>query len=269
MLMENLIPVPAPTGRAVFRERFTRITAPAGISVWMVDLMSPVPEAELSWLSGDEWTRAKRFAHERDRRRSVAARTALRRVLSDAGQGDPARLIFRYNAWGKPCLDAPNAMAFNVTHSDELALIALGESVEIGIDLEMLRDLPDALDLAKEHFSAGERAILERLEARQRARSFLTGWTRKEAWVKAMGRGLHVDLAGLELGLEPSALVVESSGLRGMGSAELHSLDVPADAVAAVAWMTTRPEASDQAGQSGRVREVSGNRTLPTRSAGT
>jgi 4'-phosphopantetheinyl transferase len=188
------------------------------VHVWSVSLecaRSIVSEA-FDTLSGDERDRARRFHFERDSRRFVRARAALRQILGGYLEMDPADLSFRYGTHGKPALtgNAAGALSFNVSHSDELALIAVARpGVELGVDVEAIRSMPDADDIACRNFAPAEVARLSVLPAQMREAAFFRCWTRKEAYLKALGDGLARPLDSFEVTLradEPVELRVAS-----------------------------------------------------------
>ena len=157
-------------------------------------------------LSDDENERAARFHFERDARRYTAGRATLRIILSQYLGVQPAALAFGYNAYGKPhvCTTQKDiALEFNLSHSGDSALCAVTLGRAVGIDLEQWREL-DYLELAQSVFSAAEVAALQAVADDQRAAAFYNGWTRKEAYIKAHGRGLSMPLADFDVTLAPS-----------------------------------------------------------------
>jgi 4'-phosphopantetheinyl transferase len=176
------------------------------LHVWLVSL--DPPPAALARLAGrlspDERRRAARFRFERDRRRFQAARGALRELLAGYLGQQPERLGFVEGRHGKPELaDIGSGLRFNVSHSGELALCALSLRRELGVDIEQLRELADADALARRFFSTEESAALEALPAAQRLAAFFRCWTRKEAYLKALGAGLLQPLADFDVALFP------------------------------------------------------------------
>jgi 4'-phosphopantetheinyl transferase len=175
-----------------------RLPEPDDVHVWLVPLRCAAGMVErcAGLLSADERARAERFYFERDRRRSVRARAALRAVLGGYLAVDPRDLAFSYGGHGKPALGGRLAgtLTFNVSHSEEIALIAVGAHGDIGVDIEAVRRLDDRDDLAFRMFSAEESSTLAALHEEHRDVAFFTCWTRKEAYVKAVGDGLALPL---------------------------------------------------------------------------
>jgi 4'-phosphopantetheinyl transferase len=168
-----------------------------------------VPVTQLADLNGllslDEQDRAQRFRFDRHRRRFIVARSTLRQILGRYTGKDPRRLVFGLGPYGKPFLtgktNAPD-MEFNVTHSGDLALMAFSLDRRVGIDVEQIRVVADAETIAKRYFSPGEHASLLALDAGKRQRCFLNCWTRKEAFIKAIGEGLTFPLDSFQVSLD-------------------------------------------------------------------
>lgn len=178
--------------------------SPGAVHVWAVRLDRSASQVDdlRDALSGDELDRASRFYFERDRRRFVCARGALRQLLGAYLDVDPACLSFGYGLHGKPSLSRgeAGALSFNVSHSGELALIAVAPGdVELGVDVEEVRAMPDRDDIARQCFAPSEIARLQALPAQAREDAFYRCWTRKEAYLKALGDGLAKPLDSFEV----------------------------------------------------------------------
>jgi 4'-phosphopantetheinyl transferase len=174
------------------------------VQVFSVSLDDLPLAAPLSRLSPDESRRASRFHFERDRRRFAAARGVLRELLGRYLGVDPSALVFSYGPQGKPALASPwKGLRFNVSHSGGLALLAFSTDHEIGVDIEQERPVPEMDSIAERHFSPRESAELRLLEERERRRAFFHCWTRKEAFVKAVGDGLSHALDAFDVTLAP------------------------------------------------------------------
>lgn len=139
-------------------------------------------------LSPDERERAGRFHFERDARRYVVAHGVLRAVLGRELGHPPAAIALVRGPHGKPHL-ADGGPRFNLSHSDEIALIALHATREVGVDVERARPLPDMPQLAALAFAPAERAAWEALPPEARTAAFFRAWTRTEALAKARGGG--------------------------------------------------------------------------------
>ena len=162
--------------------------------------------AEGSILSPDENARASRFHFEEDRIYFTRCRSALRRLLAGYLSVSAAEICFKYLSGGKPQLAVyqnPSALEFNVSHSGGIALIAVGSGQRIGVDIEKIRLDVDAGALAERFFSIRERAGLRALPDHLRVAGFFACWTRKEAFLKAIGDGLSFPLADFSVSTNP------------------------------------------------------------------
>jgi 4'-phosphopantetheinyl transferase len=179
----------------------THIPRPGPALVWRVDL--DAPPADTGCLSRAERERAGRFVFARDRERFAAAHVALRQLLSSHTGIAASELEFVHGAAGKPSLVRPAGVQFNLSHSKSVALIAIGTAdAEIGVDVEVLRSMPDAEAMAASYFTDAEQRALAALPPARRERAFLVCWTRKEACLKAIGLGLGVDTRTFEAGVD-------------------------------------------------------------------
>ncbi len=174
--------------------------APLAVHVWEIDLgQESTPEAAvLPLLSVQELERLERRRTPEARLRFLNTRAALRNILGGYLNAPAASLRFTYGVHGKPHL-AGSGLEFNLTHSGNRALLAVGRGLELGIDLEQMR--PRAvLPLARRFFHADEVAWLETQPAAEQPHAFHRLWCMKEAWVKAMGEGvLHTPLRKLKV----------------------------------------------------------------------
>lgn len=194
------------------------------VTVWQIALPQPprVVEQAAQLLSADETARAARFYFDRDRHHYIVARAALRQLLGQRLGLAPEAVSFQYGPAGKPALapaQATPSLSFNLSHSHELALVALADGAELGVDVEYWRDLPDLLDLARRFFSPREAARLLALPAAEQRSAFFRCWTRKEAYLKARGDGLAGGLSSFDVAFET-----------GQPPALLRTLDNPSEA---------------------------------------
>lgn len=178
------------------------------VHVWRTRLDRPVQQARSSLprLAEDERARAMRFQFDEHRRDFIVARTFLRSVLGRYLHEDGAQIKFEYSSYGKPSI-APSRLStplfFNLTHSHQLALLAVTEQAEIGIDVEFIRAVDDGI--AERYFSAREVAALRALPDHLQNQAFFNCWTRKEAYIKARGEGLSLPLDRFDVSLAPGA----------------------------------------------------------------
>jgi 4'-phosphopantetheinyl transferase len=199
--------VTAPARRR--RATAPRVRLPGGeVHVWRVPLALEAGklDAMARLLSADEHERAARFRFPRDRDRFVAARGALRGLLGRYTGARPEQLRFRYDRYGKPAVEAPRSarLAFNVSHSADVALVAVARDGDVGVDVELASGAAAAVERVPERFfSAAEVAVLRALPERDQPAAFLRCWTRKEAYVKARGEGLSLPLDGFDVSFAP------------------------------------------------------------------
>ena len=157
-------------------------------------------------LSDAERQRARRYHLEVPRRRFVVARAWLRRLLGARLDVQPAAVALTYGRNGKPALAPRFAAAgwrFNVSHCGELAICAISRGREVGVDVEEVRALEGADDIAARFFARGENQAYRALAPEDRPLGFFNCWTRKEAFVKALGVGLSLSLQRFEVSLAP------------------------------------------------------------------
>lgn len=210
------------------------IALPGPERVWRVDLDAVA--ADTASLSQAERDRAGRFVFQRDRQRFVAAHVALRQVLSSHTGVDASRLEFPLGSDGKPFLACPAGVHFNLSHSQSVALIAIGNGeTEIGIDVEVLRPMADVEAMAASYFTAAEQRALAAVTPALRSRAFLTCWTRKEACLKAIGLGLGVDTRTFDAGVDESTREVRIPVDDETACIEVSSFDGGDDVVCAIA----------------------------------
>jgi 4'-phosphopantetheinyl transferase len=175
------------------------------LHLWAVRLERPYPTPQtlLPLLSADEQTRAARFHFDRDRRHFIVTRGLLRLLLGDYLGRAAVDIQFVYGAQGKPALVGDAPLRFNVAHSHGVAVLGFVRGREIGVDVEQLRPSVDRDMVARRFFSAQEYAVYMQLALQQRERAFFSCWTRKEAFIKAIGEGLSCPLSSFDVTLHP------------------------------------------------------------------
>jgi 4'-phosphopantetheinyl transferase len=179
------------------------------VHLHLMPLAQPEPavKALAATLTPDEHERAARFHFERDRRRFIVARGLLRRLLGQYA-GMPAETIrFAYGPSGKPLLppgaDRPE-LEFSLSHSEDWALAGFARGRGIGVDLEAIRAIADYRELAEANFAPAEVTALLKLPEDRQIDGFFACWTRKEAYVKALGLGFSLDLSSFVVAVEPN-----------------------------------------------------------------
>jgi 4'-phosphopantetheinyl transferase len=178
------------------------------VHVWRgnLDLDSGQLERLAEGLDQDELARAGRFHFERDRLRFMAGRGLLRHILASYLDVAPNALQFGYTGNGKPYLLSPTALHFNVSHAAEVLVVAVARDRQLGVDVEVL-PLEAADDgVAKLVFCSAEQEALEGLDAANYSRVFARLWTRKEAYIKADGRGMTLRLDHIDVHTLPNGI---------------------------------------------------------------
>lgn len=210
--------------------------------VWRVPLRGGNHHELLRALSPDERAKAGRFVRERDAQGFVVAHGALRRVLAGYQSTSPDRLQFTAGAFGKPSLvalpDTP-VLEFNLSHSGDMALIAVARGGPVGVDVEQWDRQIEHIELAEHFFSTSERDALRALahDLELVTEGFFNAWTRKEAYLKATGHGITRGLHHFDVSLAPSLraeLLADRMEPRALEHWRLETIAVPADYSAAL-----------------------------------
>ncbi len=184
------------------------------VDVWHVDLdVDAARLAELSQcLNREEQARAARFHFDRDRKRFIAARGMLRIILARYLDTAPRLLRFRYGAQGKPTVQTEE-LHFNISHSDDLLLVGISQAGALGLDIERVPAGHVVDSVSAVVFSQPERKELEFLPPTERAECFARFWTRKEAYIKAVGGGMSIELTSLDVATAPGQVLQYQEGI--------------------------------------------------------
>ena len=191
----------------------TPVAGPADVTLWTFALDRPAADRTLlaGGLSPSEHTRAAEFATGLDRHRYVVGRGVLRALLGSLTATPAAALVLETEADSdKPRLASPSGIVFNLSHSEDTGLIAVGRTPDIravGVDLELIRPDADIEALARRFFSTAEQLELATIPAPERLRAFYDGWCRKEAFLKGIGTGLDVPLPAFDVQLAATSPV--------------------------------------------------------------
>lgn len=189
------------------------------VHVWLVavEQMAPYAGRLATLLAADERQRAQRFHFARDRQRYVVAHGLLRVLLGSYLGQPPDRLEFVSGPHGKPALSGATGaspLRFNLAHAPGRLLYAITARREVGVDIEEVRELPAAEPIAERFFSVREREAWRAVPAHAKTAAFFACWTRKEAYLKAIGTGLAMPLDAFAVSLAPGepARLVEVRG---------------------------------------------------------
>jgi 4'-phosphopantetheinyl transferase len=200
--------------------------------------------AAIAVLSADERERAQRFILRRHRLQFVERRAALRRLLGERLGIAAARVRLSTAIDGKPSLAAPldrSGVTFNQSHCGDLSVYAFASRTDVGIDVEAIRVIEDADHVASIAFSKREYETYERLPPSDKPIGFLNCWTRKEAFVKAVGSGLSHSLDGFDVSLMPNEppRLLRLGSIDGSSGWQLHSFFPVSGFIAALAARAT------------------------------
>jgi 4'-phosphopantetheinyl transferase len=195
-------------------------------------------------LSQAERARAARFATSQLKIQWSRARFALRSVLARYLGIGPEALVFETAEHGKPFLldvsGGASPLEFNLSHSGEHVLVAVAWRHPVGVDIEAVRAMDDADAIVERNFSPLERAAYRALPAERRLSAFFDGWTRKEAFIKAEGQGLHRPLKSFSVSLDTDArLIAVDDDPAAAALWTLVALDAPKGYAAALAVNAT------------------------------
>ena len=199
------------------RRAAARVVAPSPpqgreVHVWSIDLRA-AEAGPSQWLDEAELGRARRFVYADDATRYLRAHLALRAILGAYLRREPAELRFAQSEHGKPSLVLDGGgWPFNLSHSKDIAVVAIASGGEVGVDVEAVGDDLPSADLAAAVLCAEESEDLARMPTAAQAACFVACWTRKEACLKAVGLGLSLEPRTLHVGLEPRRLELRIAG---------------------------------------------------------
>lgn len=211
------------------------------VQIWTMPTQGPdAVVTQLRRILGkDELERASRFRFPHLTNAYVIAHGVLRLLLARYLDRDPARISFVYGAQGKPTVSDNLQFDFNLTHSEGMAAIALTKGCALGLDLEHLRSIPDLEQIARRYFCTGEAAEIFSLPPGEREQAFFRCWTRKEAYIKAIGDGLVCPLDSFQVTVQadrPARLVHIGGDRAAAANWTLRDLSLAPDYIAALAY---------------------------------
>ena len=186
----------------------------APVDVWRVCLTRDEPSRLWDCLHEDERARARRFHFLRDRDRFVAFRGSLRHILARYLDQPAARVRLACTPEGKPFLPEHPDLHFNLSHAADLALVAVSRGGPLGVDIEQIHSDSTVDSTSSLVLSDPERDQLRRLSGASRCERFARFWTRKEAYIKADGRGMQLQLDRIDVATSPDRVLLreEDSG---------------------------------------------------------
>jgi 4'-phosphopantetheinyl transferase len=178
------------------------------VHIWRVELDQPADRVEKfrSTLAVDEIERAHRFHFEIHRKHFLVGRGFLRYVIARYLGSDAAALQFSYGPFGKPALSGAHedsGLRFNMSHSHNVGLVAITDTRELGVDVEHIRADFASEEIARRFFSPREVETFNSLAEQEQVAAFFRCWSRKESYIKAIGRGLSQPLDAFDVTLAP------------------------------------------------------------------
>jgi 4'-phosphopantetheinyl transferase len=175
------------------------------IHIWKIQFSDFSNQQEIlrKALSTDEQKRATRFHFKIDKQRYLICKAFLKIILSRIMGIETAQVDFTFSEHGKPYLKDRSQIHFNISHSGDIGLIAITDVAPIGVDVEQHRDQMELKKIANRFFSKEEVAELMELPDESRLKGFFNCWSRKEAFIKAIGLGLAMPLEKFQVSLKP------------------------------------------------------------------
>lgn len=164
------------------------------LHLWRISIDSYLPlfDQLQKLLSSDELLRAQRLLDVTKRKRFIVTRACLRTLLGRYLNVSPVTICFTYNQHGKPFLDSrQHRLFFNLSHSEDKAVLAVATEKNVGVDLEKLNFTLNYTSIAEQYFTLEEQFCLERYPEARKRRAFYRLWTQKEALLKAAGSGFQ------------------------------------------------------------------------------
>ncbi|MBX3179763.1 MAG: 4'-phosphopantetheinyl transferase superfamily protein [Candidatus Hydrogenedentes bacterium] len=214
---------------------------PGAIHTWRfpLDLPESVQPGLRALLDDTERARADRFYRRIHGDRFTAARATLRRVLAACTGVPPVAIRFGVQARGKPYLIAPESdIRFNLSHSGDQGIIAVARGIEVGVDIEGIRENDSLPKIARRYFAPPEYEALQGLPESDREAAFYQCWTAKEALIKAWGLGLHAPLDRFAVEVAPGRTRLCAMDIPGFDPAawDVQAVSAGAGFAAALAW---------------------------------
>jgi len=207
----------------------------ADLRLWWIDLETCAAGMSMEAGEAPDFAGDPPEEHMSNRRRLLAGRHATRWLLAESLGRAPEQLVIEIDPAGKPRL-ADGAIRFNVSHSGRFGLVGISREREVGVDVEVIRPVPELDALVNEQFTNTERAEWVAAAPANRDRRFLETWTRKEACAKAMGTGFLIAPLLFAVGAGPEQVSVRIDPPGGPAcELTVCSVQPCADAVAAVA----------------------------------
>lgn len=173
------------------------------IHLWKLQISKFKPYYEDFWntLSESEKEKANKFRFNKDKICNVLARGVLKKLLYSYCNTNS--LFIQYTKYNKPYINDLNNVRFNISHSKNYIIIAIAKNIDLGVDVEFINKNAVHEDVSKSFFSTEEQYELSMLKDSEKTEGFYRCWTRKEAFIKALGTGLSFPLDKFVVSLHP------------------------------------------------------------------
>ena len=186
--------------------------------VWRasVDYSESKVNKVIGFLSRDEVERANRFYFERDRMQFIVRRGILKQIIANYLAIDPKNLLFEYNRFGKPFLitdSLKHDLRFNMSHSKNMAIYCIGYQKDVGIDIEYIQEDFEFHQIIDRFFSLNEKKHIQKITIDKRREAFFRIWTRKEAVLKALGKGVSFPLQKVNVPYDRSSFTIRINSI--------------------------------------------------------
>lgn len=178
---------------------------PGEVHLWLVSVTAMEERLDDFYrlLSKDESAKVGRFHFVKDQKQYIVARGVLRIILSHYCLIEPEVHQFGYNQYGKPFLIDNDWLRFNISHSGDRVLFGFSLNLELGVDIEYDKPFESAHEIVERFFSTQEKTQFRSLPDHMKNLSFLKCWTRKEAYIKALGMGMSLPLDAFSVSFIP------------------------------------------------------------------
>ncbi len=165
------------------------------VEIFSGDILSADSEREdySQFLNAEDKQKAAGFLRPELAKKYIKTRGVLRKILAEYLNEKAEKLVIKTNEYGKPFVPEVG-LFFNLSHSGNQFVIAVSNVCELGVDLEQPRQRGNLASLVDKCFSSEEKTFWENLPVNEQAKMFYDFWVRKEAFVKAVGRGIALGL---------------------------------------------------------------------------
>lgn len=190
------------------------IILPNQVHLWYISYN--IHFIDKTFLVKNELDRASAFRFDVHQNQFLMYRCALRHILAAYYRIAPQNLVISYNRYGKPYLsDNRLNLEFNLSHSSDMAILAITQKNAIGVDIEQIKPFDNVENLVNRYFSMAEQKLFHLIPSKKKLESFYEIWTRKEAYIKAIGKGLSFPLDHITVSFcddyPPRIISIESS----------------------------------------------------------